>query len=131
MIQNKIENGDIKMIEIINENQKISDCEEMIMKILWESEDDLNLLEVTDRVATRYGKIWKLQTVATFLTRLKSKGWIDIYKVKRYSYYHPLVSVDEYRKEKIMEVFDLYAAMKKTARRKAIIELVNEIAKTF
>ena len=119
------------MIEIINENQKISDCEEMIMKILWESEDDLNLLEVTDRVATRYGKIWKLQTVATFLTRLKSKGWIDIYKVKRYSYYHPLVSVDEYRKEKIMEVFDLYAAMKKTARRKAIIELVNEIAKTF
>ena len=66
------------MIEIINENQKISDCEEMIMKILWESEDDLNLMEVTNRVSTRYGKIWKLQTVATFLTRLKSKGWIDI-----------------------------------------------------
>ena len=119
------------MIEIINENQKLSDCEEMVMKILWESEKDLNLLEVADRVHTRYGKIWKLQTVATFMTRLKSKGWIDIYKVKRYSYYHPIVSVDAYRKEKMLEFFDLYAMTKKTARKKAIIELVNEIAKSI
>ena len=118
------------MIEIISENQKISDCEEMIMKVLWEAENDLNLIEVTDKVSTRYGKVWKLQTVATFMTRLQKKGWIDIYKVKRYSYYHPIIGVEEYRKKKMLEVFDLYAKMKKTERKKAIVELVNEIAKS-
>lgn len=117
------------MTETNNTNQKISECEEMIMKVLWEAEKDLDLVEVTEGVSSRYGKQWKLQTVATFMTRLKRKGWIDIYKEKRYSYYHPMVSLDEYRKEKMLGVFDLYTKMRKTERKKAIIELVNEITK--
>ena len=69
------------MIEIVNANSKLSDCEEMIMKVLWDAEEDLDLIQVTERVGVRYGKEWKLQTVATFMTRLKNKGWIDIYKI--------------------------------------------------
>ena len=118
------------MTEISNANQKISECEEMIMKVLWEAEKDLDLVEVAEGVSTRYGKQWKLQTVATFMTRLKGKGWIDIYKIKRYSYYHPRVSIDEYRKEKMLGVFELYMKMRKAERKKAIIGLVNEIAKS-
>ena len=42
--------GENKMNEIINENQKISDCEEMIMKVLWDAGEDLDLIQVTEHI---------------------------------------------------------------------------------
>ena len=98
------------MAEIVN---KLSECEEMIMKILWSNHEDLDLLTVTEMAKDRFGREWKLQTVATFMIRLKTKGWIDIYKIGRYSHYHPLVDVEEYKKIKIEEYFDLYSQEKK------------------
>ena len=62
--------------------QPISECEEMIMSVLWKN-TDLNVVEITELLKLRFGKDWKLQTVCTFLTRLKSKGYINIYKTKR------------------------------------------------
>ena len=98
------------MAEIIN---RLSECEEMIMKIIWSDSEDLDLKTIAARAEERYNREWKLQTVATFMVRLKIKGWIDIYKAGRYSYYHPLVDVEEYKKIKIEEYFDLYAQNKK------------------
>ena len=42
------------MIEIVNENQKNSECEEMIMKVLWEAEKDLNLIAINEKVRIRF-----------------------------------------------------------------------------
>lgn len=114
---------------IINESQKISDCEEMIMKVLWDAGEDLDLIQVTEQVRIRYGKVWKLQTVATFMTRLKNKGWINIYKIKRYSHYHPIIEIEAYREEKMLEVVDLFAKFNKEDKIEALRNLLDGIIK--
>lgn len=114
---------------IINESQKISDCEEMIMKVLWDAGEDLDLVQVTEQVRIRYGKVWKLQTVATFMTRLKNKGWINIYKIKRYSHYHPIIEIEAYREEKMLEVVDLFAKFNKEDKIEALRNLLDGIIK--
>lgn len=88
----------------MEKREKLTECEEMIMSILWSSEEDLDLMTVTDNAKERFGKEWKLQTVATFMTRLEKKKYISVYRIGRYSHYHPVVSKDEYRKEKVEEV---------------------------
>ncbi len=87
-----------------------------------------DLTTVTERAKERFGKEWKLQTVATFMTRLKGKGWIDIYRIGRYSHYHPLISVEEYREAKMKEFFDLYPQMEKSQKALETIELIHKIA---
>ena len=84
--------------------EQLSECEEKIMSILWGSDGDLNLETVTLECKCRYGKVWKLQTVATFMTRLEKKKYISIYRIGRYSHYHPIVSLEDYRKSKFEEI---------------------------
>ena len=91
----------------MEKREKLAECEEMIMSILWSSEEDLDLMTVAANAKERFGKEWKLQTVATFMTRMEKKNYIGIYKISRYSHYHPVVSLDEYRKGKMEEVGEL------------------------
>ena len=87
----------------------ISECEEMIMKVIWSNPDeDLDLITLNEKVAERYGRAWKLQTTATFMSRLQKKGWIDIYKIKRYSHYHAKVTKEAYEELKMRELIDLF-----------------------
>lgn len=87
--------------------EKLAECEEMIMSILWAAEEDLDLMTVTAKAKERFGKEWKLQTVATFMTRLQKKKYLSIYRIGRYSHYHPIVSLDEYRQAKLIEITNL------------------------
>ena len=82
---------------------EISVCERMIMRVLWDADEDLDLMTVTARVKDEFGKEWKLQTVATFMTRLQKKGYIDIYRIGRYSHYHPLVEKNEFKMSTVSE----------------------------
>lgn len=94
----------MKNEEKIMENmEKLSDCEEMIMSLLWSTNDDLDLQQVIDRMKG-FGKEWKPQTTATFMSRIEKKGYISIYRVGRYSHYHPEVKLHDYRKQKLEEV---------------------------
>ena len=88
----------------MEKREKLAECEEMIMSILWSSEEDLDLMTVAANAKERFGKEWKLQTVATFMTRMEKKKYISIYRIGRYLHYHPVVSLDEYRMEKMEEV---------------------------
>lgn len=76
----------------------------MIMSILWDDDEDLDLQQVTDQIRTKFDREWKLQTVATFMTRLQKKGYINIYKVGRYSHYQPVIKLYDYRKQKLEEI---------------------------
>ena len=107
---------------------KISECEEMIMKVIWDEEGDPDLDTVTNKVALRFGRKWKKQTVATFMTRLMKKGWIDIYKLGRYSHYHPLITIEQYRKDKMVEFFDLYPHTEKDKLFQMITQLMLSLA---
>ena len=85
------------------ETNDISACERLVMKIIWDSTEDLALQEVMDRVNEENGKQWKPQTVSTFLARLVRKGFLTSYRKGRYSYYVPSVSKEEFWKKTMEE----------------------------
>ena len=69
---------------------------------------DLNLETVAREIEKRFGKVWKLQTIATFMTRLQKKGYISVYKVDKYNYYHPEVTQYVYQKQRMEEMKQLF-----------------------
>ena len=81
----------------------ISACERLVMKIIWDSTEDLALQEVMDRVNQGNDKSWKPQTVSTFLARLVRKGFLTVYRKGRYSYYQPAVSREDFWKATMRE----------------------------
>lgn len=88
----------------------LSECEEMIMTIVWDLDSAPDLAETMKRVNAKFGKTWKPQTVSTFLTRLVQKGFLTSYRKGRYAYYEPVVKKDEYCAAEVTRIADLYFA---------------------
>ena len=86
---------------------KISDAELLVMLIVWESEEHPDLYKIQQQALKRFGRDWKLQTIATFMKRLEKKKFIFIYKVGRYSHYQPLIEKEVYRKIAAKEMLEL------------------------
>ncbi len=78
------------------EYQSLTNCEEVVMKIVWDAEKELDLSGVTQRVNETYHKEWKPQTVSTFLARLVKKGYLKHYRQGRVFFYQILVSQTDY-----------------------------------
>ena len=38
------------------EFSKLTECEELVMKTVWDAEEELSLMEIMDRVNTKYDK---------------------------------------------------------------------------
>jgi predicted transcriptional regulator len=91
----------------MGDNAKLSECEEMIMSILLNSNEDLTLTEIMEKAKVRFQKEWKMQTVATFMTRMEQKGYISSYRVGRYSHYRPEIKLYEFREQKFHEMQEL------------------------
>lgn len=77
--------------------EKLTDCEELVMKTVWDAEEELSLMEVMSRVNEKYKKNWKPQTVSTFLARLVKKGYLRHYRQGRVFFYQILVPLDTYK----------------------------------
>ena len=86
----------------------ISACEKLVMKVIWDSTEELALQEVMDGVNHENGKNWKPQTVSTFLSRLVKKGFLNMYRKGRYCYYQPLVSKEDFWRDDGRECKVLY-----------------------
>lgn len=84
--------------------KKITNCEKMIMSVIWGAGEDPDLTSVMTNVNQRYGKKWKPQTVSTFIARLAKKGYLNVYRKGRYSYYMPLITLTEYREELLSDM---------------------------
>lgn len=78
---------------------KISESEEMVMTVIWEQEDAPDLMTTLKAVNERYEKERKPQTVSTFIHRLIEKGFLVGNRKGRYTYYSPVVKLEDYRKE--------------------------------
>ena len=76
--------------------REISGCETLIMKVVWDSEEDISTPELIDELRTRFGKDYARTTVVTFLQRLAEKGFVKTYRKGRIAYVHPLKSEKEY-----------------------------------
>lgn len=79
--------------------QNLTNCEEVVMKTVWDAERELDLSAITQRVNETYHKEWKPQTVSTFLARLVRKGYLKHYRKGRVFYYQILVSQEDYLAE--------------------------------
>ena len=89
---------------------ELSNCEKMVMSVLTRADGDPDLMTVTARLKSDFDKDWKIQTVATFMTRLQKKEYIEIYKVGRYSHYHSLYTRDELVEHELNEIRRIYRA---------------------
>lgn len=77
--------------------EKLTDCEELVMKTVWDAEEELSLTEVMTRVNEKYKKNWKPQTVSTFLARLVKKEYLRHYRQGRVFFYQILVPLEKYK----------------------------------
>lgn len=80
---------------------KLSECEELIYTILLKSDHALTLMEIKEQAEECFGKEWAIQTIHTFLERMKKKEYISSYRIVKYSRFYPKISLEEYRKEKL------------------------------
>lgn len=77
--------------------EELSTCEAPIMKIIWETNPDISIPELTQRLSTQYGKEYARTTIVTFLSRLAAKGYVKTYRKGRLSYAHAEKSEQEYK----------------------------------
>ena len=81
------------------ELERMSECEAMLMRILWEEDCDMSMHELMDEAADKYGKNWAKQTVSTLLKRMTDAGYVSSYREGRIFYYHAEVKAKDYRTE--------------------------------
>lgn len=74
----------------------LTECEQLVMKVIWNSEAELTLPDIVRKVNSTYQKEWKPQTVSTFLARLVKKGFLNSYRAGRTFYYQSLISEKTY-----------------------------------
>lgn len=80
-------------------HERLTECEQLVMKVIWDAEDELSLMEVLDRVNAKFDKDWKPQTVSTFLARLVKKEYLRHYRDGRQFFYRIEVPLAEYKGE--------------------------------
>lgn len=81
----------------------LTDCEQLVMKTVWDAAEELSLMEIMQRVNDCYLKEWKPQTVSTFLARLVKKGYLENYRKGRFFFYRVLIPMEEYRNQLTMD----------------------------
>lgn len=86
-----------------NNNREMSSCESLIMKIVWDSEEDLSTAEIIDQLKIKYEKDYARTTVVTFIQRLADKGFVSTYKRGRVSFVHSLKSQTQYQENMIQK----------------------------
>lgn len=86
--------------------QRLSETEMKVMQIIWGFGCPITSAELLRYFAQRRGKVWKAQTVSTFLTRLVEKGVLLCERKGRVNTYAPRISPEEYRRMEAQSVLD-------------------------
>ncbi|MBO5033291.1 MAG: BlaI/MecI/CopY family transcriptional regulator [Lachnospiraceae bacterium] len=92
--------------------EELTDCETLVMKVIWESEEVMSVQEITSRINQRYHRDWKIQTVSTFLSRAVKKGYLDMKRKGRTFHYYPKVTEEAYGRREITKCVDVWGGGK-------------------
>ena len=87
-------------------------CEEMVMLVIWDKGEEESLLPIMEAANRRFKKEWKPQTVSTILTRMRIKGYLEFYRIGRVFYYRVLVSKEDYLRQKVAVLCDMFGITK-------------------
>lgn len=83
---------------------RLSRCEEQVMSVIWNTEEELDLRHTMERVNGKYAHEWKPQTVSTFLARLVKKNFLISRRQGRNTYYRPAVAKEDYTRAAVEEL---------------------------
>ena len=82
----------------MEENVSISNSEMKVMGKIWEGKEMVTVKDMVG-ILNEEGEEWAYQTVATFLKRLETKGFLSSTKKGKKLYYFPLISREQYEKK--------------------------------
>jgi predicted transcriptional regulator len=91
------------------DEQTLSECELVVMRVIWASEEALCLQDIVERIHTVYHKDWKQQTISVFLNRITKKGFLLSRRQGRTFYYTPVIAEEDYEKREIAKCVDLWS----------------------
>ncbi|MBQ8814734.1 MAG: BlaI/MecI/CopY family transcriptional regulator [Lachnospiraceae bacterium] len=77
--------------------EELTQCELLVMKIIWDSEEPLSIKLIAERVNRKFEKKWAVQTVSAFLGHIVQKEYLSMERKGRHFFYTPLVSEEDYR----------------------------------
>ena len=77
----------------------LTDCEEVVMKAVWDFDKEPVLSEVVEHVNKTYGKEWAPQTVSTYLAKLVRKEYLQLRRTGRIYTYKVLIKEETYRRK--------------------------------
>ncbi len=82
---------------------ELTNMEEMVMKCIWELEDEPHIVVSTllKMINERYQRKWKVQTVSTYVAHLVRKGYLTMQREGRIYFYKAVLTEREYLTEKI------------------------------
>ena len=111
----------------LRELEEISTCEKMCLSIIVDTSDCvLDLNTITERVNTKFNKTWKIQTVATYLSRMSKKGYIDCsVRIGRYTQFKALVTKKELLQFEIETITKLYCNDSISDLRKHMLTIID------
>ena len=87
---------------------ELSACETMIMKVIWDADEDIALQDLIRELAERYDKNYARTTVVTFVHKIAEKGFVTTYRKGKAAYIHPEKRLDTYRDELMHEQMDFW-----------------------
>lgn len=92
---------------------KLTETEEKVMKAIWDSGEEVSRFHIMQILEMEYNICWTDPTLATYITKLANKHYIQPEKRGKYSRYKILVTEDEYAKEQLKWVYEyIYNANK-------------------
>ena len=90
-----------------NNITEITDCERLVMLVIWDAGKDLSMQEICAECNQRFGRNWKTQTDTTFLARLRQRNYLSMKRKGRTFYYTPLVTKQEYIENTVPQLLKL------------------------
>ncbi len=94
--------------EFFEEKKGLSACETVIMKAIWDEEEDISIPNLIEVLRTKWGKDYARTTVTTFLTKLTAKGYVRTYRKGKLSYAHAVKSEEDYKTKLAVEHRDFW-----------------------
>ena len=88
--------------------KELTNCEKLIMKVVWEAKDDISTPDTIEQLKVRFGKEYARTTVVTFVQRLVEKGYVTTYRRGRVSYIRPVQSEEEYCNRMLQDTMNFW-----------------------
>ena len=84
--------------------QSLTATEESIMNCIWSLEQDASVADLLTCMKEKYGKEYARTTICVFMSYLREKGFVA-YRKRSHAYvYHPVISREEYQKDRVTDL---------------------------